>query len=99
MQLQKVCGLHGAVDILKGRDAVQRDLDWLGRCACANLKVKQSQVQGPMPWPGAIQSTYTGWTEKGLRAALRRMTCRNWLMKSLMQAGNMHWQPGKLILS
>jgi len=36
--------MHGAVDTLDGRDAIQRDLDRLERCACANL-VKSNEAK------------------------------------------------------
>ena len=64
--------LCGAVDMLEGRDGIQRDLDRPERWACANLmKFNKAKF---CTWFGVIPSTNTGWTMSGLGAALWRRT-------------------------
>jgi len=49
--------LHGAVDMLERRDAMQRDLDRLERWACVNLmKFNRCQLQGPAHGLGQSQA-------------------------------------------
>ena len=64
----------GAVDMLEGRNAIQRDLDRLDRCAQANLmKLNKARCTcNPCTWVRAMQSTNTGWAVNGLKADLRR---------------------------
>ncbi|GAB0178425.1 mitochondrial enolase superfamily member 1 [Grus japonensis] len=49
--------LCGAVNMLEGRDAIQRDLDSVERWARANL-MKQGQVQGPARGLGQFKHKY-----------------------------------------
>jgi len=46
--------LCGAVNMLEGRDAIQRDLDRLEVGPCESHEVQQGQAQGPAP--GSEQS-------------------------------------------
>ena len=74
--------LRDLVDMLEGRDAIQRDLDRLERWAHAYI-IKFNKAKCKvlyMSW--AIPSTNTGWAMSGLRAALQRRTCECWLMRS-----------------
>ena len=50
--------LCGAVDMLEGRDVIQRDHDRLERWACANI-MKFNKAKS-CTWVGAIPSTNTG---------------------------------------
>ncbi|GAB0180864.1 triadin [Grus japonensis] len=61
--------LCGAVNMLEGRDTIQRDPDRLERWARAN-HMKFSKAKCKV----LNASTTTGWAENGLRAALRRKT-------------------------
>jgi len=74
--------LYGVVDIVEGRDAIQRDLDRLEWWSCAKLMKFNRAKSKSCTCIGAIPSTNTGWMENGLRAALRRMTWGYWLMRS-----------------
>ncbi|PKU37851.1 rna-directed dna polymerase from mobile element jockey-like [Limosa lapponica baueri] len=71
----KLCGV---IDMLEGRDTMQRDLDSLEMLACANLmkfnKTKCKVME--------IPSENTDWVENGLRAALSKRTWECWWMRS-----------------
>ena len=67
--------LCGAVNMLEGRDVIQRDLGRCERWACANLmKFNKAKCKVQR----AVPSTNTGWVENGLRADLRRRTWGCW---------------------
>ena len=70
------------VDMLEGRDAIQRHLDRLERWACASLMRLNRQSAGSCAWVGETPSINTGWGMKGMRAALRRRTLGCWLTRS-----------------
>ena len=63
--------LCGAVNVLEGRDAIQRDLDRLERWACANL-TKYNKAKRKVLHMG--RGNPKCWVMSGLRAALRRRT-------------------------
>ncbi|GAB0186270.1 cAMP-dependent protein kinase inhibitor alpha [Grus japonensis] len=63
--------LRGAVNMLEGMDAIQRDLDRLERWAHVN-PMKFSKAKYKVLH--VVLSTTTGWVENGLTAALRRRT-------------------------
>ena len=66
----------GAVNILEGQDATQKDLDRLERWAHA-VVMKFNMDKCKFHWVGVILSTNIGWVENGLKAA-PRWTCGCW---------------------
>ena len=60
------------MDVLKGGDAIQKDLDRLERRAHANLMKFNTAKSKVTTWIRAILRTKTGWVENGFRVALRR---------------------------
>ena len=63
--------LSSVVDMLEGKEAIQRDLDRLEKCAHESL-IRPSA--GCCTWVGAIPGIYTNWGKISLRAALQRRT-------------------------
>ena len=61
--------LCSTVNMLEGKDAIQRDLDRIERWACVNLvKFNKAKCKAPY-WE--TPSINIGWAENGSRAALR----------------------------
>ena len=76
--------LCAAINMLEGRDAVQRDLDKLERWACANLlKFNKAKCKVLHLGLGNPQYQYRLGRKNGLRAALRRRTWGCWLDEKL----------------
>ncbi|PKU42711.1 rna-directed dna polymerase from mobile element jockey-like [Limosa lapponica baueri] len=60
--------LCGAVDVLEGRDAIQRDLDRLERWACANLMKYKAKGKVLHLGGGNLQYQYR-WGDEGIESS------------------------------
>lgn len=61
--------LSSAVHSLEGRDAIQRDLDMLEKCACVDLIKFNKANARSCTWVKANPGINAGWRMKGMRAA------------------------------
>lgn len=82
--------LWGAISMLEGRDAIQKDLDRPEGWHLLELNKALSYT-----WVRAIPGSQTGWAEKWLRGALQRRTGGWWLMKNSTWASSLLSQPRK----
>lgn len=88
--------LCSAVDILEGRNDIQRDPDRLVG-PCKHPEVQQGQVQIPAPVLGQSQTWI--YVVNGLRADLWRRTWQCWWMQNSTWVSNMHLHSRKPTVS
>jgi len=78
--------LSAAVDMLEGRDAIQRVLDRLEKWAKVNLIKFNKATCKALHLVWGSTRINTGWVTNGLRTALQRRTWRYWWMKNWTRA-------------
>ncbi|GAB0192660.1 cAMP-dependent protein kinase inhibitor alpha [Grus japonensis] len=90
--------LCGGVDMLEGRDAIQRDLHRLERWACAN-RMEFNKAKCKVLHMGRRNPNHYRLGGEWMESSPEEKDLGCWGTRSSTRAGSVHWQPRKPTVS